>query len=324
MGESECNYALRCAALNGHVAVVRFLCELPLERGVEPGARNRIMSMHPLGVAATVGHVDVVQYLCELPAERGVDPRADDNVALRHAARGGHTAVVRCLCELPLERGVDPSAGGNEAILAATANAHTGVVSYLCQLPSGRGALSNGSGLRALHKLASAAKPLAFRVLQRLAYAVVEQAPCSELQQLHYSVVWRLEWQKHWRAVQFMLVELPGGLAWLSRMDTMATEADDSALEVLRDAPLYLRRRLVTLIARQRTWRRRGCLWKLRALRDSRRARLSQCRGVHRNAHAEESQASLSDGAAAFTAALQVEDHHHVAASTKKRRLAHG
>ena len=315
MGESECNYALHCAALNGHVAVVRYLCALPLDRGVEPGAHNRILNKRPLHSAATDGHIAVVQYLCELPAERGVDPRADDNVALRHAVHRGCTAVVRYLCELPLERGVDPSAGDNEAILAATANAHAGMVSYLCQLPPGRRALSNGSGLRALHPLASAAKPLAFRAWQRLAYAVVEQAQCLESQQLHYSVVWRLEWQKHWRAVQFMLMELPGGLAWLGRMGTVANDADGRRLELLcRDAPRNLRRLVVTWLARQRVWRRRGCLLKVRKLRDSGRARL---RVQARRGHARDSEARLDDCTAALTAA-------DVAASTKKRRIAHG
>ena len=59
--------------------------------------------------AAANGHLDVVRYLCELPVDRGVDPSTDDNCAVRLAAANGHLDVVRYLCELPVDRGVDPS-----------------------------------------------------------------------------------------------------------------------------------------------------------------------------------------------------------------------
>jgi len=52
----------------------------------------------------------VVRYLCELPVDCGVDPSSDDNYAVRWASKEGHLDVVRYLCELPADRGVDRSA----------------------------------------------------------------------------------------------------------------------------------------------------------------------------------------------------------------------
>ena len=56
--------------------------------------------------AAERGHLDVVRYLCELPPDRGVDPSADGNYAVRYAAEKGHLNIVRYLCDLPFSRGV--------------------------------------------------------------------------------------------------------------------------------------------------------------------------------------------------------------------------
>ena len=136
--------ALLSAAQQGRLAVVRYLCELPLERGVEPGAAL-------LGAAAQ-GHGAVVRYLCELPLERGVEPGAANNSALVTAAAQGHVAVVRYMCELPLERGVDPGAANNSALIAAAAQGHVAVVRYLCELPLERGVNPGASNNRALQK----------------------------------------------------------------------------------------------------------------------------------------------------------------------------
>ena len=56
--------------------------------------------------AARIGHTDIVKILCSLPLERGVNPGANDNEAVRMAVRNGHTDIVKVLCSLPLERGV--------------------------------------------------------------------------------------------------------------------------------------------------------------------------------------------------------------------------
>ena len=115
--------------------VVRYLCELPSDRGVDPKAQDN----NAIRMAASHGHVDVVRYLCELPSDRGVDPSVEDNDAICCAASERHTDVVRYLCELPPDQGVDPSAQNNRAIRLAASNGHVDVVRYLCELPSDRG-----------------------------------------------------------------------------------------------------------------------------------------------------------------------------------------
>lgn len=89
----QLNAWLRLAAAKGHKGVVQYLCELPLDCGVDPGTENtapRHATYH--------GHLDVVQYLCQLPMDRGVDPAADNAVAV--AAMNGHEDVVLYLCAL--------------------------------------------------------------------------------------------------------------------------------------------------------------------------------------------------------------------------------
>ena len=115
--------------------MVRYLCELPPDRGVSPSAQSN----HAIRTAAQSGHVDVVRYLCELSLDRGVNPSTQGNNAIRAAAQNGHVDVVRYLCELPLDRGVNPSAQGNDAIRAAAGHGHVDVVRYLCELPPDRG-----------------------------------------------------------------------------------------------------------------------------------------------------------------------------------------
>ena len=100
--------------------VLRYLCDDPFERDVDPRTRRNIV----VRAAALNGDVDVVRYMCELPLDRGVDPSADNNYAIREAARLGYVDVVRYLCELPLDRGVDPSAVNNDAIRAAAKCGH--------------------------------------------------------------------------------------------------------------------------------------------------------------------------------------------------------
>ena len=107
---------------------MRYLCELPGDRGVHPGADDN----YAIRRAAQFGHVDVVRYLCELPVNRGVHPGADDNYAIRWAAHNGHVDVVRYLCELHGDRGVHPGADGHYAIRWAAVRGHVDVVRYLC------------------------------------------------------------------------------------------------------------------------------------------------------------------------------------------------
>ena len=122
------NFDFEWAVRNGHVHVVRYLCELPGDRGVNPGANDS----YAIRWAARNAHADVVRYLCELSGDRGVDPGADDSYAARWAARNGHVDVVRYLCELPGDRGVNPGADDNDAIQRAAAHNQLHVVRYLC------------------------------------------------------------------------------------------------------------------------------------------------------------------------------------------------
>ena len=46
----------------------------------------------------------MVRYLCELPPERGVDPSAHGSKVFREAVRTGCSAVVQYLCQLPHQR----------------------------------------------------------------------------------------------------------------------------------------------------------------------------------------------------------------------------
>ena len=117
--------ALMCARDKGNLAVVQYLCSLPLARGVGAAFCNQA-----LAVAAEYGQLPVVEYLCSLPPERGVDPSVQD--ALVFAAFRGHLPVVEYLCSLPLERGVDPSSG---VLLPAVRWRRLSVVKYLCSLP---------------------------------------------------------------------------------------------------------------------------------------------------------------------------------------------
>ena len=93
----EDNYALHCAASQGHMDVVRHLCELPSDRGVDPSARRN----DTIRMAASHGHVDVVRYLCELPSDRGVDPQPC-RITIESKLFRPQLQVVRYLCCLPV------------------------------------------------------------------------------------------------------------------------------------------------------------------------------------------------------------------------------
>ena len=131
----NCISAIREAAAHGYVDVVRYLCDLPPDRGVDPSE----LYNSAIREAAAHGHVDVVRYLCGQPRDRGVDPSARDDEAILFAAQNGHVDMVRYLCDLPPDRGVDPSARDNHALKQAALHGHVDVVRYLCDRPPDRG-----------------------------------------------------------------------------------------------------------------------------------------------------------------------------------------
>ena len=297
------NLAVRLAAHAGHVAVVQFLCELPLELGVDPGAENNSALLD----AVKAGKVDVVRYLCELPLGRGVNPGVRDSEALVLAARVGALSLVQYLCELPLERGVDPGAANNRALVVAAQNRHVHVVEYLCTLPLERGVnpgASNAAAVRlavrqrdaslvqSMCQLPSAlllkqhssvcallaeqlggssqrlhAQLTSLGVVRPLAYVMVEQRP--RLVREHAvsdEVVESAVCCGLWTLVRFLALELPGGFRWMPLIET-TIDYDDV------DDDGGVRRLLRVMILRQRVWRRHGCLLMLRMMRDAGRVR---------------------------------------------------
>ena len=78
-----------------------------------------------LQCACTYGNMDAVVFL----VEKGADVTAQDNSAMRMAARNGHLHVVEYL----VERGADVTAHDNSAVLWAAANGHLHVVKYLVE-----------------------------------------------------------------------------------------------------------------------------------------------------------------------------------------------
>ena len=111
------------------VDVVRFLSQLPEHQHENPAADDN----SAIRWAARNGRCDVVRYLCELPGDRGVNPAACDNSAIQWASEHGHVDVVRYLCELPADRGVDPAARNNFPIVEAAWSGRVQVVRYLCK-----------------------------------------------------------------------------------------------------------------------------------------------------------------------------------------------
>eukprot|EP00455_Lapot_gusevi_P043923 TRINITY_DN5420_c0_g3_i4.p1 TRINITY_DN5420_c0_g3~~TRINITY_DN5420_c0_g3_i4.p1 ORF type:complete len:284 (-),score=25.18 TRINITY_DN5420_c0_g3_i4:204-1055(-) len=81
-------------------------------------------------MAAANGHLTVVDRLLQFP---GVDATADNNLALRVAAKLGHVAVVDRLLQIPE---VDATANNNQALLAAASFGHVAVVDRLLQVPT--------------------------------------------------------------------------------------------------------------------------------------------------------------------------------------------
>lgn len=114
----EYNGALRRAARNGHVAIVK---RLLADARVTPDATA-------FSDAAKAGHVTVLQVLLE--DDRLMPSTKDEAVWL--AAGSGHAAVV----DLLLTAGrADPAAGENRAIITAAARGHVSVVTLLLKHP---------------------------------------------------------------------------------------------------------------------------------------------------------------------------------------------
>ena len=114
---------------------MKYLCELPLSRGVYPDVCENIA----LGVAVEMGHLEIVRFLCLLPRSRGVDLAADDFGAIDSAAFYGGHDMVSFLCRLgpvdgyPLDE--------RRAVLERTVlhTEKTRVIQSVCSLPASVG-----------------------------------------------------------------------------------------------------------------------------------------------------------------------------------------
>lgn len=119
------NGALRSAARNGHVAIVK---RLLADRRVDPNGHPP--DLQPaIAAAAERGHVAVVDALLSDPR---TDPSLKGDLALRHAASEGHAAVVERLLAHPR---VDPSTDDNIALCLALRRGHVEAADRLLSHP---------------------------------------------------------------------------------------------------------------------------------------------------------------------------------------------
>ena len=90
-----------------------------------------------LQCACTYGNMDAVVFL----VEKGADVTAQDNYAVRMAARNGHLHVVEYL----VEKGADVTAMDNYAVRMAARHGHLHVVKYLAEKGADVTAMDNSA-----------------------------------------------------------------------------------------------------------------------------------------------------------------------------------
>jgi len=115
------DFALQCAAANGHEAV----CQLLIEYGADIHADDD----YALRWAAIRGR----EAVCRLLIEHGANIHADDDQALQWAANNGHEAV----CRLLIEHGANIHARDDTALRWAAENGHKAdpiAIGSICQL----------------------------------------------------------------------------------------------------------------------------------------------------------------------------------------------
>ncbi|KAI9328110.1 ankyrin repeat-containing domain protein, partial [Zopfochytrium polystomum] len=108
--------ALRAAAINGHLNVVRLLADR-----IHGGDLSALDAPHVFEEACAGGHVETVQFLLD---HTDADPAHGGNQALVRAASGGHADVVRVLLADERVRGGDVTV----ALMSAVRCGHEGVM----------------------------------------------------------------------------------------------------------------------------------------------------------------------------------------------------
>ena len=257
------------AVREGSLATVKYICERWESK----------VDLVLIWEAAT--DVEIVRYLCELPRNRGVDPGADSNAALRFAASNGDLDVVRYLCTLPLERGVDPAAEGNEAICSAAGWGHIDIVRFLCEeVPAARGVDATAGGNAALKAAVGGSWCARFLGIKRWANVVLYLYDVPGVAKLTPPptlvmdfVVERVSNTNHLYApvtipmLTFLVQALPGGDQWLNVHDNV-----DRLVEDLKASDAPQCRVLVKWIHKLRVWHHHRTLLQLRLLCDKGRA----------------------------------------------------
>ena len=116
---------LHAAAGDGHLDIVRYLCE----HGAD-GEKENHDHLPPIYLAACYGQLEVVKYLYD--KYYADDPSKDDKIleALTSAAECGHLEVVKYLAS---QRNLDINQGDSTPLTAAARQGHLDVVKYLVE-----------------------------------------------------------------------------------------------------------------------------------------------------------------------------------------------
>ncbi|KAJ3196425.1 hypothetical protein HDU82_001796 [Entophlyctis luteolus] len=117
------NYALQCAAEEGHVDIVTRLLALPPEKGISTDGKSN----YAVKRTAFNGHVEAMRLLL---ADPRTDPSASRNEPIRNATTNGHAGVLRLLLSHP-HPGINPGCFNNHALIQACANGYLECVHLL-------------------------------------------------------------------------------------------------------------------------------------------------------------------------------------------------
>ena len=123
----EIQIALRCAARNGHLEVLKWLHETFGLTDVDARAEEN----YALRLSARNGHLEVLKWMHETFGLTDMDARAEGNYALRVAAENGRLEVLKWMYETFGLTDMDARAEGNYALRVAAENGRLEVLKWL-------------------------------------------------------------------------------------------------------------------------------------------------------------------------------------------------